>query len=212
MFSVYSGTSNSSANVTNRIKKLNQDGLGMIEQTLGNSLRYLREQQGISLRALAERTDFSASFLSQIENGQCSPSISSMEKISNALGVSLGQFFLSANQQTATVVRASDRAHMALDWSRAEIASLGSLSNSSQFRASMLIIKPGGLTGKHATPSISDEFAMVFEGRVILTLHNQEQVLERGDSVTIVAGTDRQWRNESEVLGEILVISLGPYR
>ena len=27
----------------------------MIEQTLGNSLRYLREQQGISLRALAER-------------------------------------------------------------------------------------------------------------------------------------------------------------
>ena len=184
----------------------------MIEQTLGNSLRYLREQQGISLRALAERTDFSASFLSQIENGQCSPSISSMEKISNALGVSLGQFFLSANQQQATVVRASDRAHMSLDWSRAEIASLGSLSNSSQFRASMLILKPGGLTGKHAPPSISDEFAMVFEGSVILTLHNQEQVLERGDSVTIVAGTDRQWRNESEVLAEILVISIGPYR
>jgi len=109
----------------------------MIEQTLGNSLRFLREQQGISLRALAERTDFSASFLSQIENGQCSPSISSMEKIANALGVTLGQFFLSANQQVVNIVRASDRAHMALDWSRAEIASLGSLSNGSQFRASM---------------------------------------------------------------------------
>jgi transcriptional regulator with XRE-family HTH domain len=184
----------------------------MIEQTLGNSLRYLREQQGISLRALAERTDFSASFLSQIENGQCSPSISSMEKIANALGVTLGQFFLSANQQTATVVRASDRAHMALDWSRAEIASLGSLSGSSQFRASMVIIKPGGLTGKHTNPSISDEFAMVFDGRVVLTLKETEQVLERGDSVTIVAGTARQWRNESDALAEILVISLGPYR
>ena len=92
----------------------------MIEQTLGNSLRFLREQQGISLRALAERTDFSASFLSQIENGQCSPSISSMEKIANALGISLGQFFLSINQQTVSVVRASERAHLALDWSRAK--------------------------------------------------------------------------------------------
>src|SRR5579859_5784428 len=140
----------------------------MIEQTLGNSLRYLREQQGVQTCALPIRTDFSASFLSQIENGQCSPSISSMEKIANALGVTLGQFFLSANQQVVNIVRASDRAHMALDWSRAEIASLGSLSNGSQFRASMLIIKPGGLTGKHATPSISDEFAMVFEGKVIL--------------------------------------------
>jgi transcriptional regulator with XRE-family HTH domain len=114
----------------------------MIEQTLGNSLRYLREQNGISLRALAERTDFSASFLSQIENGQCSPSISSMEKIANALGATLGQFFLSANQQAVNIVRASDRAHMALDCSRAEIASLGSLSDPSQVRASMIKSSP----------------------------------------------------------------------
>jgi transcriptional regulator with XRE-family HTH domain len=89
---------------------------GMIEQTLGNCLRSLRELKGISLRGLAERTDFSASFLSQIENGQSSPSISSMEKIAHALGVSLGQFFLSANQQMVNIVRASDRAHIALDW------------------------------------------------------------------------------------------------
>lgn len=75
----------------------------------------------------------------------------------------------------------------------------------------MLIIKPDGLTGKHATPSISDEFAMVFEGRVVLKLQESEQTLERGDSVTIVAGTGRQWRNESDGMAEILVISLGPY-
>ncbi len=193
----------------------------MIEQTLGNSLRYLREQKGMSLRALAERTDFSASFLSQIENGQCSPSITSMEKIANALGVTLGQFFLSATKEVVSVVRASDRAHMALDWSRSEIASLGAHSNGpqlraaangSQFRASMLTIQPGGLTGKQATPSISDEFAMVFEGRVILKLQESEQILERGDSVTVVAGAARQWRNESDAIAEVLVVSLGPYR
>jgi transcriptional regulator with XRE-family HTH domain len=184
---------------------------GMIEQTLGNCLRSLRELKGISLRGLAERTDFSASFLSQIENGQSSPSISSMEKIAHALGVSLGQFFLSANQQMVDIVRASDRAHIALNWSRAEIASLGSLRSKPGFRASMLIIKPGGLTGKHATPSISDEFAVVFEGSPILKLKDNEQTLERGDSVTLVAGTDRQWRNQSEGLIQILIISLGQY-
>jgi XRE family transcriptional regulator, regulator of sulfur utilization len=182
----------------------------MIEQTLGGSLRRLREQQGISLRALAERTNVSPSFLSQIENGQCSPSISSMEKIANALGVTLAQFFHSANQHVVNVVRASERAHMALDWSRAEIASLGSLPNGSHFQASMLIIRPGGLTGKHASPSISDEFAIVFEGKAVLRLQEGEQTLERGDSVTIVAGTSRQWRNESDVMAEILVISLRP--
>ena len=53
---------------------------------------------------------------------------------------------------------------------------------------------------------------MVFEGRVILKLQDSEQVLERGDSLTVMAGTDRQWRNESDQLAEILVISVGPYR
>jgi quercetin dioxygenase-like cupin family protein/DNA-binding XRE family transcriptional regulator len=183
----------------------------MMEHNLGNSLRHLREQKGMSLRALAERTDFSASFLSQIENGQCSPSISSMEKISNALGVSLGQFFLSINQQAVSVVRASERAHLALDWSRAEVASLGGLSNGSNFRAHMLTIQPGGLTGKHVTASPSDEFAMIFEGRVVLKLQDSEQILERGDSVTVVAGATRQWRNESNTVAEVLVVSLGPY-
>ena len=184
----------------------------MIEQTLGDALRRLREQQGISLRALAERTDFSASFLSQIENGQCSPSIASMEKIANALGVTLGQFFLSTNQQVVNIVRASDRTHLSLEWSRAELASLGSIPNGSRFQASMLSIKPGGLTGKHVTPSISDEFALVFEGKPILRLQDGEQTLERGDSVTILAGTGRQWRNESDITAEILIVTLRAYR
>jgi quercetin dioxygenase-like cupin family protein len=163
------------------------------------------------MRALAERLDLSTSFLSQIENGQASPSISSMEKIAHALGVSLGQFFLSANQQMVNIVRASDRDYMALNWSRAEIASLGSLSSAPEFRASMVTIRPGGLTGKHATPSISDEFAVVFEGSAILKVKDNEQTLERGDSVTLVAGTDRQWRNQSEGLTQIVIISLGQY-
>src|ERR1700721_2283861 len=107
----------------------------MMEQTLGQILRSLRGQKGISLRVLAERTGVSSSFLSQIENGQCSPSISSMEKIAHALGVSLGQFFLPTNQQMVSVVRVNDRAHVASAWSRAEIASLGSLQNAPGFSA-----------------------------------------------------------------------------
>jgi transcriptional regulator with XRE-family HTH domain len=184
----------------------------MIEQTLGVSLRRLREQQGISVRGLAERADISPSFLSQIENGQCSPSISSMEKIAQALGVTLGQFFLSANPDSVNVVRARERAHIPLDWSKAEISSLGGIQNGSQLQASMLTIKPGGLTGKHPTPSISDELAMVFEGSAVLRLQNEEHTLERGDAVSITAGTNRQWRNETDAITEILVISLRPYR
>jgi transcriptional regulator with XRE-family HTH domain len=183
----------------------------MSEQTLGKSLRFLRQQKRVTMRALAARTDFTPSFISQIENGQCSPSISSMEKIANALDVTLAEFFLSVNKQVVNIVRSGDRVHMALDWSRAKIAFLGSLSGTSQFQAFMISIRPGGITGKHATPSISDEVAMVFEGSVILKLEDKEQTLKRGDAATLVAGTGRQWRNESQGLTQILIISLGRY-
>ena len=58
-------------------------------------MRRLREQRGLSLRALAAATDFAPSFISQLEHGTVSPSIASMERIVGALGVSLGEFFAS---------------------------------------------------------------------------------------------------------------------
>ena len=60
-----------------------------IEQRLGPELKRLREAGGISLRLLADRAGFSASFISQVENGQASPSIASLEKIAATLGVTL---------------------------------------------------------------------------------------------------------------------------
>ncbi len=164
------------------------------------------------MRGLAERSNISPSFLSQIENGQCSPSISSMEKIVNALGVTMGQFFLSASQHPVSITRAYDRAPVPLDWSKGEISSIGALQrNGSQFQVSMVTLKPGGLTGKHPTPTISDELAVVFTGSAILRLQDEEQALECGDSATISAGTSRQWRNETESVVQILVVSTHPY-
>ncbi len=46
----------------------------------------------MSVRMLAKQAGFSPSFMSQVENGQVSPSISSMEKIAAAVGVTLGAF------------------------------------------------------------------------------------------------------------------------
>ncbi|HLD42222.1 MAG TPA: helix-turn-helix transcriptional regulator, partial [archaeon] len=49
--------------------------------TLGSKLKKLREEAKLSLRDLCERIGLSASFLSQLELGQVSPSIASLENI-----------------------------------------------------------------------------------------------------------------------------------
>lgn len=180
----------------------------MIEESLGESLRALREQRGVSLRTLAAQTDFSPSFLSQIENGQCSPSISSMERIAKVLGVTLWQFFRVAESKEAQIVRSDGRSRLKLEWSRADIEGLGFLGDGSQFQAALVRIKPGGISGTKATSSINDEFAFVLEGQLILALEGAEQTVCRSDSVTIPWGTRRQWRNETNELAQMIIISV----
>lgn len=182
----------------------------MIEKNLGESLRALREQHGVSLRTLASQTDFSPSFLSQIENGQCSPSISSMEKIANALGVTLGQFFRVAESPKANLVRANSRVRLALEWSRADIEALAFLGDGSQLQAVLVTIKPGGLSGRQPRSSKNNEFAFVYEGKTVLTLDEADHLLQKGDSVTIPAGASRRWRNESGEITRILLVSVKP--
>lgn len=65
-----------------------------IESSVGSRLKHRRETIEISLRKLAQMTDLSASFLSQVERGKANLSLKSLEKIASALEVSL-LYFLS---------------------------------------------------------------------------------------------------------------------
>lgn len=54
---------------------------------IGTTLRRLRKQKGFTLRKFAKLSGLSHSFISDIENGRCNPSIESLQKIANALDV-----------------------------------------------------------------------------------------------------------------------------
>lgn len=179
----------------------------MSKENLAQSLRSLRESRHVSLRTLAEQAGYSASFLSQVENGQVSPSIASMERIATALGVTLAQFFHHAEGGQGKVIRRDHRAWMNLEWSRAEIESAGSLDGGSQLSGILVKLKVGGLSGKDARPSPNDEFAFVYQGEVVLTLEGTEELLMSGDSVVIPAGVNRRWRNDTPQAVQILIVS-----
>ena len=53
------------------------------EQHVGEAIRRLREGQRLSVRTLASKSGFSASFISQVELGQASPSLASLDRIAS---------------------------------------------------------------------------------------------------------------------------------
>jgi transcriptional regulator with XRE-family HTH domain len=190
----------------------------MSEANLGETLRRLRGAAQLSLRSLAEKTGFSASFLSQVENGQASPSIASMERIAAALGVTMGQIFDGTEHQNPlpAVVRADARVALTSEWSKARIESLGTASSGGRLDPVLLTLAPGGTSGTRPYSSESEEFAFVMEGTVVLTLEEPgrgapdpepQHVLQSGDAVTIRAGIARRWQNLGRAQVLILMVS-----
>src|SRR3972149_8509355 len=76
----------------------------MEEVRLGPRIRELRQQKGMTLRSLADKTGLSTALLSKVENNAVSPTIPTLWKICETLGVRVGYFFQDGDHETRDYV------------------------------------------------------------------------------------------------------------
>jgi quercetin dioxygenase-like cupin family protein len=155
---------------------------------------------------MAEQSGFSASFISQVENGLASPSISSLEKIAAALDVTLVELFQTGQAAMSTVVRAENRPRLESEWSKADIEALAD-PHASRMEPVLISLRPEGTSGKRPHPLLRDQFAFIVSGEVTIDLDGLEQRLIHGDAVTIPAEKPYRWVNHSTEPVQILIVS-----
>ncbi|MCF4121044.1 XRE family transcriptional regulator [Antribacter sp. KLBMP9083] len=63
------------------------DAAADLRVAVGQAIRRAREAAGLSMRALARASEMSQPFLSQVEKGETSPSLSSLYRLAHALGL-----------------------------------------------------------------------------------------------------------------------------
>jgi mannose-6-phosphate isomerase-like protein (cupin superfamily) len=177
-------------------------------QVIGEHIRQLRLKRHVSVRAFAAQTGFSASFISQLENGLVSPSLGSMQKIAESLGVTLGDFFAAAaaDAEEDLIVRPRERRRLDSTWTDAHLEALGSMKRSRRLEPVVAIFGPGGKSGKQLHSHSREEFAFVLKGKVTLTLGDEESELHAGDAVTLPAHSPHRWENRGKEQVEILLV------
>jgi transcriptional regulator with XRE-family HTH domain len=185
-----------------------KEGLSVTHVNLGERIRQLRLGLGMSVRTLATKTGFSPSLISQVENGQVTPSIGSLERMAMALGVSLGKFFAEADTSAVGLVRASARQKLTSTWSPVSIEALGPMDGSGRLEPVMITMAPGGHSGKYPTVHRGEKFALIFEGEVTLTLADEVYILRKGDSITFTPTTPHQWENIGVGPAQVVTVSV----
>jgi transcriptional regulator with XRE-family HTH domain len=180
------------------------------QKTMGARLRQFRSERKVSVRKLAELTEFSASFISQVENGQASPSISSLERIAGALGVTLGEFFTAADRPGDARLLVRDRARRRLtsSWSIAQIEALGPMDGDRALEPILITLQSGGRSGKQPRVHAMEQFAFVLKGKVRLRVDDRAYALKAGDAVTILRRQERLWENKGPLPARILIVSV----
>ena len=75
---------------------------------LGARVRELRQERGLTLKALGHLAGLSHPFLSQLERGLARPSVGSVERIADALDVPVSALWVSRRPEDARVIRAGE--------------------------------------------------------------------------------------------------------
>ena len=174
---------------------------------VGERIRQLRLGLGMSVRTLATKSGFSPSLISQVEHGQVTPSIGSLERIALALGTSLGKFFFEPDTIATLLVRASARPQLTSTWSPVSIEALGPLDGRSTLEPVMLTLAPGGRSGRFPAAPGGEKFALLIQGEVTLTLGDEAYVLRTGDAITFAPATSYQWENSGPEPAQVMIVT-----
>ncbi len=161
---------------------------------VGQRLKALREERGISMRSLARRSGLSANALSMIERGLTSPSVSTLNKLANALEVPVTAFFRIEPEKSKVVYyKASQRSRISFTQGLWE--GMGGENFVGKVEASMLTLDAGASSGSHGMIHSGNEFILCLQGTLEYEVEGKVYVLEPGDSLMFAARLLHHWRN-----------------
>jgi transcriptional regulator with XRE-family HTH domain len=172
---------------------------------VGLKIRELRNQQGYSLRILAERSGLNINTLSLIENGKSSPSVSTLQQLARALEVPITAFFESEPVSKRVVFTNHDQRPGAI-LNNARMQNLGKDLAENAVQPFIVTLDRGAGSGERMIVHTGHEFVYCLEGRVSYMIDQREYSLEPGDSVVFEAHLPHQWKNTGEGQSQIILV------
>ncbi|UOE20580.1 helix-turn-helix transcriptional regulator [Thermobifida halotolerans] len=183
---------------------MSNDGL----ESLGPRIRTLRQQRRLTLREMSRQTGLSQSFLSQFERGATQASISSLRRISSALGIPLGDLFDTGKGSGNGVLRAEDRPRIPFGENAVKL--LLTPRPLEHIEVFHVVMDVDGSTGSQQyTHGDSDEIIVVLTGRLRVELASEVFVLGKDDSISFRSGIPHKVVNVGSESAEALWI-IGP--
>ena len=174
---------------------------------IGSKIRELRILNGLTQEDLADRSELSKGFISQLENDVTSPSISTLEDILQCLGMTISEFFSRDAEPPQTVFGNEDYFEKKDDELGNATTWIIPNAQKNIMEPIRLSLKAGGSTYPD-NPHEGEEFGYVLRGEIVIVLGKERYKAKAGESFYYTP--DRKHYITSKKGAEILWVSAPP--
>ncbi len=177
------------ADLTGDIAKSEKKGI----EAIGQRIRKLREDKGISLDELSKLTGFDVELLSQIEKEEVQPQLGTMMKLSKALEAAFGRLVSGVGNKLYSITRKADRKEISRSTAKKgkqQLYTYMSLAPEVKGRhMEALLVQLEENPDEEASVHNGEEFIFVLDGVVKLKIGDDRFDLEPGDSAYYLSTT-----------------------
>lgn len=168
----------------------------MSSHSIGKILKELRKERKLTLKDLAEQTNVSISFLSQVEREKSSVTLESLKKIADALKVNPTVFFPENThaEELEEIRQQFYYKDLSCDMKEASYAPI------------LVTLQPGESEG-NAFSHGGHEFLFVLEGTLTVVVNESKRELQEQQSIMFDANMPHYWYNYSDKTIRFLVVS-----
>ena len=160
---------------------------------LGEALRKVRKEKGISMTELAGKTGYTKSFISQVEKNKTSPSLSSLFRITEALGMSPQEILHEGGSSEKIMIRKNEREAYYHKKSKAKFEFLFNKNPRRKMEPLFFNLKVGGCSDSYSHEG--EEFGTILKGELELTVGDEIYHLKEGDCVYFSSRIMHHWKN-----------------
>jgi len=180
--------------------------------SIGGVIRRARKEQGLTLQQVAENSELSLSYLSQIERNLLNPSVGTLKRIAEALDLPAGKLMFSSevgsSRATVAVLRKGQRKRVSFPQSS---ITYELLTPDLRRRASLLWLsaEPDAESGAPLTHE-GEDVVVVLKGRLDVEVGGTWYELAVGDSIYFNSELPHRWCNKGKRTTEAIWVSAPP--
>lgn len=168
---------------------------------LGARMRKLRHRSSLTLQQLSAASGVSVGYLSQVERGNATPTLGTLNQIAQALDVDTS-YFVRTPRAVDSLTRGNARPKFSVAGSSIEYEQIGAERAGHEMTSFVINVPPG--YASEVVHHIGEEIIYILEGEIAQMVGEREYLMGPGDSLHYLGTTPHCWSNKTDKPARIL--------